>query len=158
MNATQLDTAYRDLLAAADAMSDTVALAPPARSAVDWTLSHLALSDRLLATAARNVLTALPVTIDNRQAMDNTAITSLIASTTHAQRVDLVRRNATDLSTVVKAIPDHAAATLVQLRLVSHDGQPLPAPQLSWSDLIRLRASEHVPGHAARLRALATTQ
>ncbi|GHE14568.1 hypothetical protein [Streptomyces alanosinicus] len=127
-----------------------------ARSAIDWTLSHLALSDRILAAAAREVLTGLPVTIDNRRAMDNTAIASLVASTTHTQRVDLVRRNATDLSTVIKAIPDHAATTLVQLRLVGRDGQPVPDQQLSWSDLIRLRATEHLPGHAARLRALAT--
>ncbi|MEU6040513.1 hypothetical protein ABZ801_34430 [Actinomadura sp. NPDC047616] len=158
MDATALDAAYRDLLTAAEAISDTAALAAPARSAVDWTLSHLVLSDRILTAAARDVLAGLPVTIDNRQAMDDTAIDSLVASTTHAQRVDLIRRNATDLSTVIKAIPDHAAATLVQLRLVSRDGQPVPDQQLSWSGLIRLRATEHLPGHTARLRALAFTE
>ncbi|WP_143737134.1 hypothetical protein [Microbispora sp. GKU 823] len=158
MDTTELDAAYRNLLTAAEAITDTTALPAHARSAVDWTLSHLALSDPILATAARNVLTGPPTTIDNRQAMDSTAIDSLIISTTHAQRVDLVRRNATDLSTAIKAIPDHAAATLVRLRLVSRDGQPVPDQQLSWSDLICLRATEHLPGHAARLRALATTK
>lgn len=158
MDSTELDAANHDLLTAAEAISDTTALAEHARSAVDWTLSHLALSDPILAAAARNVLTGLPTTIDNRQAMDKTAIASLIASTTHAQRVDLVRRNATDLSTAIKAVPDHTAVTLVQLRLVSRDGQPVPDQQLSWSDLICLRATEHLPGHAARLRALATTK
>ncbi|MFI6920893.1 hypothetical protein ACIBIZ_13145 [Nonomuraea spiralis] len=158
MNTTRLDAAYRDLLAAAEAISDTATLAAPARSAADWTLSHLALSDRVLAAAARDVLAGLPVTVDNREAMDDTAVNSLVASTTHAQRVDLVRRNATDLSTVIKAIPDDAAATPVRLRLVTRDGEPLPDQQVSFGELIRLRATEHVPGHTARLRTLATTE
>ncbi|MFF4696435.1 hypothetical protein [Streptomyces chattanoogensis] len=158
MDATELDAAYTDLLAAAEALSDTTDLSPDVRSAVDWTLSHLALSDRILATTARGILNGLSVTIDNRDAMDTTAIASLVASTTHAQRVDLVRRNAADLTTAIKAIPDHTAATPVQLHLVSRGGQPVPDQQLPWGDLIRLRASEHLPGHTARLRTLASSE
>lgn len=81
------------------------ARAPEARSGIDWTLSRIALSDRILAAAARDVLTGLSPVVDNREAMDNAAITALIASTTRIQRVDLVRRNAGDLSAALKTIP-----------------------------------------------------
>jgi hypothetical protein len=84
MDATELDAAYTDLLTAAAAISDTTALAPDTQSAVNWPLSHLALSDGTLAAAARKVLTGLSVTTDNRDAMDTTAVASLVASTTHA--------------------------------------------------------------------------
>ncbi|MFI9051981.1 hypothetical protein [Streptomyces sp. NPDC053427] len=157
MDATELDAAYTDLLSEAEAIGDTTPLSADAQSAVDWTLAHLALSDRMLATAARGILSGLSVTIDNRDTLENTAIASLVASTTHAQRVDVVRRNAADLTTVIKAIPDHAAATPVQLHLVGRDGRPVPDQELPWDDLIRLRASEHLPGHTARLKALASS-
>ncbi|MGW2180410.1 hypothetical protein ACWCXX_20350 [Streptomyces sp. NPDC001732] len=154
MDTTGLDAAYRRLLTAAEAISDTRVLATDARSAVDWTLSHLALSDRILATAARDLLAGLPVVIDNRDAMDSTAIASLIASTTHARRIDLVRRNAADLVALITAIPEHTSAAPVRLHLVDRDGRQLPDQQLPWNGLIRLRATEHLPGHAARLTGL----
>lgn len=158
MDATELDVAYRHLLTAAEAISDTAPLAADARSAIDWTLSHIALSDRILAAAAREVLSGLPATVDNRDAMEDRAIASLVASTTHAQRIDLVRRNAADLSALIGAIPDHTAGTPVRLHLVSRDGRPVPDQQLAWRDLIRLRATEHLPGHTARLRSLASAE
>ena len=114
MDATDLDTAYRRLLTAAEAISDTTPLAEGARSAIDWTPSHIALSDRILAAAAREVLTGPSAIVDNRDAMEEEAIASLVASTTHTQRIDLVRRNTGDLSALIKAIPDHAAGIPVQ--------------------------------------------
>lgn len=153
MDTTELDEAYRHLHTTARAISDTTALAPDARSVIDWTLSHLALSDRILAAAAREALSGLPGVVDNRDAMDDTAIASLVASTTHTQRVDLVRCNAAALSAVLKAIPDAAAPT--RLHLVSRDGHPVPDQELPWSELMRLRVNEHLPGHTARLRLLA---
>ncbi|MGW4126073.1 hypothetical protein [Nocardia sp. NPDC004711] len=158
MDTTEFDAAYDGLLAAAGSIIDTTLLAPDVRSGIDWTLSHIALSDRVLAAAARDVLTGLFPAVDNRKAMDDAAITALIASTTHIQRVDTIRRNARDLSSVIRTIPDHAAATPVLLRLVSRDGRPLPDQQLLWSDLIRLRAIEHIPGHTEKLTALASTE
>ncbi|MFF4953277.1 hypothetical protein [Streptomyces chattanoogensis] len=155
MDTTELDTAYRHLLTAAGAISDTAPLAADSRSDIDWTLSHIALSDRILAAAARDVLTGLPATVDNREAMNETAISSLIASTTHTRRVDLVSRNAADLGAAIRAIPDQAAAIPVTLRLVSRDGQPLPEQRLPWGTLIRLRATEHLPGHTERISLLA---
>lgn len=156
MNSTALDAAYDQLLTAAEAISATSPLPADARQAIDWTLSHLALSDHILAAAARDVLTGRTVVVDNRAAMDGTAIASVIDSTTHAERCDLVRRNAADLTALNKAIPDEAATTPVRVRLVNRDGQPVPEQQLPWTDLVRLRATEHLPGHAARLRALAS--
>ncbi|MFI7612117.1 hypothetical protein ACIBP6_12935 [Nonomuraea terrae] len=154
MNTTALRTAYDGLLAVAEAIGATP-LTADVRSAVDWTLSHVALSDRLLAAAARDVLSGRPVTVDNRDAMDEAAIASLTGSTTHAERVDLVRRHAAGLRALVEAMPDEAAATPVRIRLVGRDGRAHPDQRITWSELIRLRAEEHVPGHAARLRALA---
>lgn len=156
MNTTEFDAAYHGLLTAAESISGTTSLAPDARSAIDWTLSHIALSDRVLTAAARDVLTGLSPVVDNREAMDSTAITALIARSTHLQRVAMVRRNASDLSAVIRTIPDHAAATPALLRLVSREGQPLPDQRLLWSDLIRLRATEHIPGHTQKLTALAS--
>jgi len=94
VDATEFDAAYQGLLTAAESIGDTASLAPDTRSAIDWTHGHFALSDRVLAAAARDVLAGLPPVVDNHDAMDNTTITALIASTTHLQRVKLVRRNA----------------------------------------------------------------
>ncbi|MEV6796603.1 hypothetical protein AB0M87_32640 [Streptomyces sp. NPDC051320] len=158
MDTTELDVAYRHLLTAAGAISDTTPLAVDSRSDINWTLSHIALSDRILAAAARDVLTGFPAIVDNRNAMDDTAINTLIASTTHTQRVQLVRRNAADLGAVIRAIPDHAAAMPVKLHLVSRDGQSVPEQRLPWSDLILLRATEHLPRHTERLTLLASEE
>jgi hypothetical protein len=156
MDVNELDAAYADLIAAAEMINDTTALTGDARSAVDWTLTHIALSDRILASAAREGVSGLPVTIDNRAAMDENAVALLLARTTHTQRVELVGRNAAEFSAALKALPEHAAETRVRLRLVNRDGQPLPGQDVTWSDLIRVRADRHIPGHAARLRALAS--
>ncbi|WP_165969859.1 hypothetical protein [Nonomuraea terrae] len=59
MNTTALRTAYDGLLAVAEAIG-AAPLTADVRSAVDWTLSHVALSDRLLAAAARDVLSGRP--------------------------------------------------------------------------------------------------
>jgi hypothetical protein len=100
----------------------------------------------------------VPAVVDNRDAMDETAINSLIASTTHAQRVERVNRNAGDLGALIRAIPDHAADVPVKIRLVDRHGEPVPEQRLPWGDLIRLRATEHVPGHAERLRSFASAE
>lgn len=158
MDTTELDVAYRHLLTAAEAIGSTTRLAADSRSDIDWTLSHIALSDLMLAAVARNVLNDVPAIVDNREAMDETAISSLIASTTHTQRVDLVSRNAADLGAVIRATPDQAAVRPVKLRLISRDGQPVPEQQLPWGILVRLRATEHLPGHTERIRLLASAE
>ncbi|WP_214409206.1 hypothetical protein [Sphaerisporangium fuscum] len=57
---------------------------------------------------------------------------------------------------MVQAIPEHLATTPVRLGLFGRDGRPLPEQDLSWIDLIGLRATRHLPGHAARLAAAAS--
>ncbi len=157
MDTTELDAAYRTLLTTAASIADTGVLPQKARTAIDWTLTHIALSDRLLAATARDVLIGLAPVVDNRAAMDDAAVTTVIASTTHLERVELVRRNADDLVAALKAIPEHAAATPVLLRLVDRDVRPLPEQRLPWREVVRLRATEHIPGHTARIAALTST-
>ncbi|MCI2420722.1 hypothetical protein MOQ72_25055 [Saccharopolyspora sp. K220] len=151
MDTSSLDAAYRDLIHNAEAIIDSTRLSEDARSLIDWTTAHLALSDRILAAAARDVLTGVPAVVDNREAMNAKAIDALIGATSPQERVDLVRRNAADLIATVQAVPEHAADTPVRLSIVDRDGHPVPDQQLPWSELIHLRATQHVPGHAARI-------
>jgi hypothetical protein len=155
MDTADLDAAYYGLIATAEAITEANQLPAATRATIDWTLSHLALSDRVLAAAARDVLAGIPTLIDNREAMDNPTITALITSTSHAQRIDLVRRNAADLIAVLHATPDHAAHTPVQFRMLDREGHQAPEQHLPWNKLIRMRATEHLPGHTARLTAIA---
>lgn len=59
------------------------------------------------------------------------------------------RHHATDLIT---AITDLDGDAPVRLHLVTRTGTPAPDQGLPWNELIRIRATEHLPGHAARLR------
>lgn len=155
MQTTELANAYDNLLAAAGAITESTPLTADERSDANWTLSHVALSDRLLAAAAREVLAGKSVLIDNFPAMDPATISSLIASTTHAQRIDAVRRNGAEFLELVGRTPEQAGETSVRLRIFGRDGRHVSDTQLPWGELIRLRARVHVPGHAARLAAVA---
>lgn len=154
MDTSALDDAYRRLLDVAESFHDTGSLPEADRSTVDWTLAHIALSDRILAATADAVRAGTPPVVDNRDAMDDATVTALIASTTHDQRVTLVRRNAAELAAATARIPDHLADTPVLVRLVGRDQRPVPEQRLAWRELILLRAGHHVPGHTARLAAL----
>jgi hypothetical protein len=153
VDVTVLRAAYRDLLAAAEKITEAGPLPEQVRADVDWTLAHVALSDRLLAAAARDVLAGLPVRVDNSSAMDPASIAKLISATSHAQRSDLVRRNADDLLAVIAMTPDETARTPIELHLVDRNGRTAATSRLPWSELVGLRATKHIPGHAARLAA-----
>lgn len=155
MHTRELANAYENLLDAAESITESTPLTPDERSDTDWTLSHVALSDRLLATAAREILAGESTLIDNFPAMDPAAISALIASTTHVQRIDAVRRNGAEFLELVGQTPEQAGETSVRLRIFDRDGRHSSDTQLPWGELIRLRAREHVPGHAARLAAFA---
>jgi hypothetical protein len=157
VNTSALRAAYRDLLAAAEKISETAPLPEQARADADWTLAHVALSDRLLAAVARDVLAGHPSRVDNRSAMDAASIAKLTATTSHAQRIDLVRRNADDLLTVIETTPNEAASTPVELHLVDRNGQETATSRLTWAEFVSLRATRHLPGHAARLASYAGT-
>lgn len=152
MEATELEAAYRSLLRLAESITDTADYTAPAQGDIDWTLSHIALSDPLLTAAARNILNGRPTVVDNRHAMDQGAIAEFIGSTTHQQRVAMVRAHAHELREALSAIPDQDTARLVLLRLFTRDGEPLPEQHMPWRDLIALRATTHIPGHTARIK------
>ncbi|EPD91322.1 hypothetical protein HMPREF1486_05258 [Streptomyces sp. HPH0547] len=91
---------------------------------------------RRFAAGARDVLSGAPAVVDNRAAMDDTAIGTLIASTTHTKRIGLVRGAADGLLAVIRTIPDHAAGRTVRLRPVNREGQPVPEQSMPWHRLV----------------------
>ncbi|MFP8885487.1 MULTISPECIES: hypothetical protein [Streptomyces] len=151
MDTTTLALAYEKLLAAAESVTDDSPLPDADRAQVDWVLAHVALSDRALAGAARQVLAGEPARIDNAPAMSKTAIASLLASTTHEERTEMVRRNAMELLGLLERTPDAGVGAAVQARLVDRGGNEVFDDVLMWGDVIRMRAEEHIPGHAANL-------
>ncbi|MER5394343.1 hypothetical protein [Saccharopolyspora sp. NPDC002686] len=155
MNTNALETAYPELIRNAEAITDATPLTEQARTLADWTIAHVALSDRILAAAARDLLVGAPVVVDNREAMDPATLNALISRTSHQERIALVRRNADYFTATVQCIPDHAARIPVRLSLVDRDGNSVPDRHLPWDELIHVRATQHLPGHAARLAELA---
>lgn len=158
METTELEAAYRSLLRLAESIPDTADYTAPAQDDIDWTLSHIALSDPLLAASARDILNGRPAVVDNQHAMDQGAIAELSGSTTHQQRVAMVRAHAHELREALSAIPDQETASLVLLRLFTRDGEPLPERHMPLRDLIALRATTHIPGHTARIKAHVPTE
>ena len=151
MDTTEFDAAYRGLLKLAESIPDTAGYPAPARDDIDWTLSHIALSDPLLSDAARDIVDGRPAVVDNQHAMDQATIAELIGSTTHQQRVAMVRDHAHELREALRAIPSQDADSPVSLRLLNRDGERLPEQHVPWHDLIALRATTHIPGHTARI-------
>ncbi|GAA3378504.1 hypothetical protein GCM10020367_58270 [Streptomyces sannanensis] len=155
METKELSRAYKELLAAAESITDDRPLAEFDRAEVDWVLAHIALSDRALAGTARDVLAGRAARIDNAQVMSRAAIAAVLCSTTHLERVDMVRRNAKELVDLLEQIPQEAAGTAVRAQLVDREGMLVFDDDLKWGDVIRMRAMEHIPGHAATLLARA---
>lgn len=154
MDTTDLTHAYEALLTAAESITSTTPLSNTDRARVDWTLAHIALSDRMLATTARDVLAGRPATIDNASAMSQNAIDSVLASTTHLERAELVRRNAKELTDLLEQTPAHGGRALIRTRLVDRAGQQVFQGNLTWSEVVQMRGRDNIPGHAATLSAL----
>ncbi|MCP2164759.1 hypothetical protein [Goodfellowiella coeruleoviolacea] len=153
MDTGALADAYTGLTRAADALAGPAAADVPA--AAWWTLAHVALSDELIAATAEQVRAGQPAALDNAPAMAPAAIAELTARP-WPELVGLVRRNAERLLAVLREIPDErAGAASVRTRLVDRDGNQVFAGEINWAGLVRARAEEHLPGHAARLTALA---
>lgn len=129
MDTTEFEAAYRGLLRLAESIPDTAGYSAPAQDNIDWTLSHIALSDPLLTDAARDILNGRPAVVNNKHAMAQGAIADLIASTTHQQRVAMIRAHAHELRQALSAIPDQTADSPVLLRLFNRDAEPLPEQQ-----------------------------
>ncbi|MDH6131845.1 hypothetical protein P3T37_001219 [Kitasatospora sp. MAA4] len=157
MDTSQLNHAYRTLLDAANGLTEDDPLSEAARADVDWTLAHLALSDRLLASTARSILAARPGELDNTAAMSPQAIAALVDATSHFQRVDMVRRNAAELTALLERIPYHHGTTPVSVRLVDRAGSTVFTGNVPWGEIVRRRAQDQLPGHTARLLGLHRT-
>lgn len=124
----------------------------PDERGADWTLAHIALSDRLLASTARQVLGGAAAGLDNGPAMDPKAIEELTSSVDRDVLVELVRRNAAELVGLVAQMPQDQQATPVTVRLVGDEGKELFSGAVPWGEIVRMRAEEHIPGHTDRLR------
>ncbi|MFI6469682.1 MmgE/PrpD family protein [Streptomyces sp. NPDC050516] len=122
---------------------------------MDRELAHLALGDRLLADTARQVLdgAAAPV-LDNSAAADPVAIDALIAAADRAVLAELVRRNAAELVGLLARTPDRRRSADVRVRLVNGAGEELFSGAVPWGEIVRMRAEEQLPGHAARINSL----
>jgi hypothetical protein len=156
MNTRDLAAAYQHLFDAAQAISDGSPLDADQRADVDWTLCHIALSDRILTLAARQVRSGRPQAtgkpvVDNQPAMDPAAIAAMTASTTHQDRIAAVRQHAATLIAELGQTPDQAGQAPLTLRLHDKTGQHVGDTDMTWADLIDLRARQHIPAHAARL-------
>lgn len=156
MNTTDLSAAYERLLAASQAITDDTELSAEQRADVDWTLCHVALSDRMLTLAAMQVRTvhagtATKLIVDNESAMDPAAIATMTASTSHAQRITTVSARAAELIAELDQTSDQAAHNLITLRIHDKTGKHISDTDMTWADLIELRAHKHIPGHADRL-------
>lgn len=151
METTVLEEAYAGLITAALAAPPQQPAAPAGGRGTDWTLAHIALSDRLLASTAREILTSVPPVLDNGPAMDPAAIEELTSSAGRDVLVELVRRNGAELVGLIARIPSENRSVPVAVRLVGDTGQELFAGPMPWGEIVRVRAEEHIPGHTARL-------
>ncbi|MGW6555349.1 hypothetical protein ACWGBV_34420, partial [Streptomyces sp. NPDC055051] len=106
MKTNELLLAYQELLDAAELITDTSPLGESDRAQIDWILAHIALSDRALAEAGRDVLAGRAARLDNERAMSKSEIGRILASTTHAERAELVRRNAMELVDLLALTPE----------------------------------------------------
>lgn len=154
METAVLEEAYAGLIAAATAaaLGHQASVPQPGERGADWTLAHIALSDRLLASTARQVLGGAAAGLDNGPAMDPKAIEELTSSVDRDVLVELVRRNAAEFVGLVAQMPQDQQATPVTVRLVGDEGEELFSGAVPWGEIVRMRAEDHIPGHTGRLR------
>ncbi|MEU3558223.1 hypothetical protein [Streptomyces fragilis] len=158
MDTKELFRAYKELFAAAEHIADDPLLVGADRTQVDWTLAHIALSDRALVDVGHAVLSGEDAVLDNAQAMSKSEIGRVISSTSYGERVEMVRRNAAALIDVLDISPEETSDATVRARLVDREGKVVFDEDLKWGDVICMRATEHLPGHTAALRCWAREQ
>ncbi|WP_030807225.1 hypothetical protein [Streptomyces sp. NRRL S-337] len=151
MKLSALAAGYQKLLAAAEAISPAAPLLPDVRADLDWRLCHIALSDRIIVTAAHKTLAGKAAVVDNQAAMDSDQIGKMVTATSHTERVDAVRRNAAELLDALRRFSSDETETSVELRIYNREGEHVSDSWTSWQDLIALRAEKHIPGHTDQL-------
>lgn len=154
MDTIPLAQAYRRLIEAAQAITPSTSLTEDERADIDWRMAHIALTDELLATAARDILDGSPAIVDNLPAMDSDAIAAIIGNTSHAQRVMRVRAHGAAFIACLTRMSDEQAKTAVRLKLHDRNGALVSDRTMIWNDLVHVRAQRHIPAHVARLVSL----
>ncbi|MBO0656149.1 hypothetical protein J1792_26250 [Streptomyces triculaminicus] len=153
MDTKDLARAYEELLAAVEAFTARGRVIGDAdRTAADWLLTHIALTDRMLTRAARALMAGEKARVDNDGCMSREAIAAAIASSTHAERVATLRHGAAQLLELVGRMPWDMALSDVAVRLVDRGGREVFAGELKWVDVITVRTHDHLPGHVRALR------
>ncbi|MEU8698991.1 hypothetical protein AB0C61_15180 [Streptomyces sp. NPDC048680] len=147
MDVTALATAYAELLAHAESITDETPLDAPTRADVAWRLCHIALADRIIANAARDQINGRTATVDNQPSMDPNRITLMINTTTHAQRIDNVRRNWAELRPLLETFSAVDTEAKLKLRMHDRNGEYMSDTILAWSALVDMRTTQNIPGH-----------
>ncbi|GHF29941.1 hypothetical protein GCM10010218_08930 [Streptomyces mashuensis] len=155
MDTSELDRAYQELLTAAESLGAAPALSEAGRTAADWLLVHVALTDDMLARAAGALLADRAACVDNAAAMSRVVIAQTVAATTYAERLALVRQSAERLLGLLGELPAASAGAGVRVRLVDRAGREVFDDELCWADVLLTRARDHLPGHVRTLRAVA---
>jgi hypothetical protein len=151
MDTEKLTEAYRRLEAAARAVAASPLPTDEQRAETDWTLAHVALSDLMLAEAARRLAAGEPARIDNTTAMDPDAIRELTGSMPYEERVALVAARGALLVELIARQGPAEGAQSVQVHLVDKAGNLAFEGVMKWGELVSARATVQIPGHAARL-------
>ncbi len=155
MNTDRLVAAYDDLLTAA-ALLDPASLAATQRDEAEWLIAHLILSDPILIAGTDHLLAgADTVVVDNRHATDDDAITAVLASLSHHDRIEAIKHNGGELIDRHRRIPETAGTAMVRLVLHDRHGQLTHQGTTTWAELLTARADQHLLGHARTLRRIA---
>lgn len=155
MNTDRLVAAYDEFITAA-ALLDPARLAAPQRDEAEWLIAHLILSDPILIAGGDHLLEgADTIVINNHPAMDSGAITAVLASLSHHDRIQAIKNNGSELIDRHRRIPEAAGTTIVHLLLHDRHGQLTHQGTTTWAELLAARAGQHLPGHASTLRHIA---
>jgi hypothetical protein len=156
MDASNLRSAYAELLDVADAIASRGQAEPPTG---EWdaaqVLAHVALVNAATIAATCSVASGAVSTYDNRLSQDKVTI---------GRMADLVggldglrgriREQAEALCALVAGLTDAELATRFPAYLVSHD-RLMVADVISLGDIVTGLVSNELPGHTAQLRDLA---
>ncbi|MDN5925488.1 MAG: hypothetical protein L0I29_00240 [Hyphomicrobiales bacterium] len=151
MDTTKLVRAYHSLIAAAEGIDKARQLNTEDRTEIEWRLCHIALSDEILAAAVEKTLAGEPAVVDNKPAMDRAAIAFLTARTNHDERVASMKYNGAAFASAAEKLSEHQSRSMVRLIAHNRNGIFLSDSEMSWYDLIILRAERHLPSHTTFL-------
>jgi len=153
MDTTDLSTAFRNLLAAADDPARAAA-PPPGEWDADQVLAHVTLVNAITISAVCSVASGTLTTYDNRIASDTWTIGRVVELVGRDGLLRRIERQGEALVALASDLSTGELATLVPTILVSN-GALMVDDQLPLSGLVDGLAQSELPGHAEQLRALA---